>query len=199
MEDFRKADSPVQLYIFGDPMHLSASGNRLTAETVCREIEEKCTISSRILSTNDAHFRISAFYHDSAAALITDGKIVTPRRKNVLPASSTTIIFPITQSYCLKEAGITADQLTAVAFYDKPFLKFERLMETYLAYAPKGSSSFMKRAAALAQSKTFFAARDRQRPGQYLRRPDLFHHAPRFARRQRVLSFAFSRSGDHYF
>ena len=88
---------------------------------------------------------ISAFYHDSAAALITDGKIVAAAQEERFTRIKHDYNFPNNAiEYCLKEAGITADQLTAVAFYDKPFLKFERLMETYLAYAPKGISSFMK-------------------------------------------------------
>jgi carbamoyltransferase len=88
---------------------------------------------------------ISAFYHDSAAALITDGKIVAAAQEERFTRIKHDYNFPNNAiEYCLKEAGITADQLSAVAFYDKPFLKFERLMETYLAYAPKGISSFMK-------------------------------------------------------
>jgi carbamoyltransferase len=88
---------------------------------------------------------ISAFYHDSAAALITDGKIVAAAQEERFTRIKHDYNFPHHAiEFCLKEAGITADQLTAVAFYDKPFLKFERLMETYLAYAPKGISSFMK-------------------------------------------------------
>lgn len=88
---------------------------------------------------------ISAFYHDSAAALITDGKIVAAAQEERFTRIKHDYNFPQNAvDYCLKEAGITPDQLTAVAFYDKPFLKFERLMETYLAFAPKGISSFMK-------------------------------------------------------
>ena len=88
---------------------------------------------------------ISAFYHDSAAALITDGKIIAAAQEERFTRVKHDHNFPLNAiEYCLKEGGITADQLTAVAFYDKPFLKFERLMETYLAYAPKGIKSFMK-------------------------------------------------------
>lgn len=88
---------------------------------------------------------ISAFYHDSAAALITDGKIIAAAQEERFTRIKHDYNFPQHAiDYCLKEAGITADQLTAVAFYDKPFLKFERLMETYMAFAPKGITSFMK-------------------------------------------------------
>jgi carbamoyltransferase len=88
---------------------------------------------------------ISAFYHDSAAALITDGKIVAAAQEERFTRIKHDHSFPQNAvDYCLKEAGITPDRLDAVAFYDKPLLKFERLMETYLAYAPRGISSFMK-------------------------------------------------------
>jgi carbamoyltransferase len=88
---------------------------------------------------------ISAFYHDSAAALITDGKIIAAAQEERFTRIKHDYNFPQNAiEYCLKEAGITADQLSAVAFYDKPFLKFERLMETYMAFAPRGISSFMK-------------------------------------------------------
>ncbi len=88
---------------------------------------------------------ISAFYHDSAAALITDGKIIAAAQEERFTRIKHDFNFPQNAvEYCLREAGITADQLSAVAFYDKPFLKFERLMETYMAFAPKGITSFMK-------------------------------------------------------
>lgn len=88
---------------------------------------------------------ISAFYHDSAACIVKDGEIIAAaqeerftRKKHDHNFSQKAI------EYCLKEAGITAKQLDLVAFYDKPFLKFERLLETYLAYAPIGFKSFIK-------------------------------------------------------
>jgi carbamoyltransferase len=88
---------------------------------------------------------ISAFYHDSAAAIIVDGEIIAAAQEERFTRIKHDYNFPNNAiEYCLKEAGITADQLDAVAFYDKPLLKFERLMETYLAFAPRGLSSFMK-------------------------------------------------------
>jgi len=86
---------------------------------------------------------ISAFYHDSAAALVVDGRIVAAAQEERFTRKKHDYRFPENAvNYCLKEAGITADQLNHVAFYDKPLLKFERLLETYLAYAPRGWTSF---------------------------------------------------------
>jgi len=86
---------------------------------------------------------ISAFYHDSAAALIVDGRIVAAAQEERFTRKKHDYRFPENAvNYCLKEAGITANQLNHVAFYDKPLLKFERLLETYLAYAPSGWKSF---------------------------------------------------------
>jgi carbamoyltransferase len=87
---------------------------------------------------------ISAFYHDSAAALVVDGRIVAAAQEERFTRIKHDHEFPANAiKYCLKEAGLTPDHLDAVVFYDKPFLKFERLMETYLAYAPRGLKSFM--------------------------------------------------------
>src|SRR4030066_219536 len=88
---------------------------------------------------------ISSFYHDSAAAIIKDGYILAAAQEERFTRIKHDQNFPINAiKYCLKEAGITAQQLDYSAFYDKPFIKFERILETYLAYAPKGINSFMK-------------------------------------------------------
>lgn len=88
---------------------------------------------------------VSAFYHDSAAALIVDGKVVAAAQEERFTRRKYDERFPVKAiEYCLKEAGIDAGQLDYVAFYDKPFLKFQRLLETYLAYAPAGFRSFCK-------------------------------------------------------
>ncbi len=88
---------------------------------------------------------VSAFYHDSAAALLVDGKIVAAAQEERFTRKKYDERFPVKAiEYCLKEAGIDASQLDYVAFYDKPFLKFQRLLETYLAYAPSGFASFCK-------------------------------------------------------
>lgn len=87
---------------------------------------------------------ISAFYHDSAAALVVDGAIVAAAQEERFTRVKHDFNFPSNAiKYCLEEGGLTPDKLDAVVFYDKPFLKFERLMETYMAYAPRGLRSFM--------------------------------------------------------
>jgi carbamoyltransferase len=86
---------------------------------------------------------ISAFYHDSAAALIDDGRIVAAVQEERFTRRKHDASFPHNAiAYCLDEAGISADALDHVVFYDKPFLKFERLLETYIALAPRGFGSF---------------------------------------------------------
>lgn len=88
---------------------------------------------------------ISAYYHDSAAALVIDGNIVAAAQEERFSRKKHDHRFPINAvKYCLNEAGIDSSKLDYVAFYDKPFLKFERLLETYLTYAPIGIQSFIK-------------------------------------------------------
>jgi carbamoyltransferase len=86
---------------------------------------------------------ISAFYHDSAAALIEDGHLVGAAQEERFTRKKHDSGFPQNAvQYCLDTAGIKLADVDYVAFYDKPFLKFERLLETYLAYAPRGFNSF---------------------------------------------------------
>ena len=88
---------------------------------------------------------ISAFYHDSAAALVIDGKIVAAAQEERFTRKKHDAGFPRHAiDYCLREAGLTAADLDYVGFYDKPLLKFERLLETYLSFAPVGFRSFSK-------------------------------------------------------
>jgi carbamoyltransferase len=88
---------------------------------------------------------ISAFYHDSAACLVVDGEIIAAAQEERFTRVKHDYNFPVNAArYCLKEAGITAEQLDYVGFYDKPLLKFDRLLETYLDYAPSGFPSFLK-------------------------------------------------------
>ena len=88
---------------------------------------------------------ISAFYHDSAAAIVRDGKIIAAAQEERFTRKKHDQRFPVHAiRYCLEAAGTTVKELDYVAFYEKPFLKFERLLETYLAYAPRGLSSFVK-------------------------------------------------------
>src|SRR5881296_4766017 len=88
---------------------------------------------------------ISAFYHDSAAAIVEDGKIVAAAQEERFTRKKHDAGFPAHAiDYCLREAGLTTEQLDYVAFYEKPLLKFDRLLETYLDYAPAGFGSFLK-------------------------------------------------------
>ena len=88
---------------------------------------------------------LSAYYHDSAAALLKDGEIVAAAQEERFTRKKHDASFPKHAIlYCLKEAGVTLSQVDAVAFYDKPLLTFERLLETYLTFAPRGISSFLK-------------------------------------------------------
>jgi carbamoyltransferase len=86
---------------------------------------------------------ISAFYHDSAAVLLRDGAIIAAAQEERFTRAKHDASFPKhAVQYCLLEGGVTLDDIDFVAFYDKPFLKFERLLETYVAFAPRGFSSF---------------------------------------------------------
>ena len=88
---------------------------------------------------------ISAFYHDSAAALVEDGRVVAAAQEERFTRRKHDASFPEHAiRYCVDAAGIRFDEIDWVAFYDKPFLKFERLLETYLAFAPRGFRSFSK-------------------------------------------------------
>ncbi|MCA8976202.1 MAG: hypothetical protein KDC98_15885, partial [Planctomycetes bacterium] len=88
---------------------------------------------------------ISAFYHDSAAALLRDGEIVAAVQEERFTRKKHDPGYPANGvQYCLEQAGITARDLDFVAFYDKPILKFHRLIETYLSFAPVGLKSFSK-------------------------------------------------------
>ena len=86
---------------------------------------------------------ISAFYHDSAAALIIDGEIIAAAQEERFTRKKHDPSYPVNAiNYSLSEAGLSLAQVDYIAFYDKPFLKFERLLETYVAFAPKGLQSF---------------------------------------------------------
>src|SRR5579872_1427986 len=86
---------------------------------------------------------ISAFYHDSAAAIVHDGEIVAAAQEERFTRKKHDSGFPNRAiEYCLSEAGTKLDDIDYVVFYDKPFIKFERLLETYAALAPRGLRSF---------------------------------------------------------
>lgn len=86
---------------------------------------------------------ISAYYHDAAACLVCDGEIIAAAQEERFTRKKHDAEFPVNAiAYCLEEASIQPSEVDYVVFYDKPFLKFERLLETYLAYAPRGFKSF---------------------------------------------------------
>ena len=88
---------------------------------------------------------ISCWYHDAAACLLRDGRIVAAAQEERFSRKKHDPSFPRQAiAYCLREGGLSTKDLDLVAFYDKPFLKFERLLETYLSYVPKGLPSFIK-------------------------------------------------------
>lgn len=88
---------------------------------------------------------ISAFYHDSAAALVQDGKVIAAAQEERFTRKKHDESFPKNAvEFCLKQSGLSLDDLDAIVFYDKPLLKFERLLETYYGFAPKGWFSFLK-------------------------------------------------------
>ncbi|MEA3437623.1 MAG: carbamoyltransferase N-terminal domain-containing protein, partial [Thermodesulfobacteriota bacterium] len=87
---------------------------------------------------------ISAYYHDSAAAMVVNGVITAAAQEERFSRKKHDARFPVSAvRYCLSEAGIKITDLDYVVFYDKPFLKFERLLETYLGFAPRGLRSFV--------------------------------------------------------
>src|SRR6266480_2796064 len=86
---------------------------------------------------------ISAFYHDSAAAVVEDGRIVAAAQEERFTRKKQDAGYPENAiRYCLDEGGLTLGELDYIVFYEKPFIKFERLLETYLAFAPRGFGSF---------------------------------------------------------
>ena len=105
----------------------------------------------------EAILGVSAFFHDSAAALLVDGQLVAAAQEERFSRLKHDASFPLQAvRYVLEEAGIRYDELSAVAFYEKPLLKFERLLETYHAFAPRGLSSFLKAMPVWMKEKLFF-------------------------------------------
>src|SRR5207248_11740297 len=97
---------------------------------------------------------ISAFYHDSAACLLADGEIVAAAQEERFTRKKGDASFPEhAVRYCLKTAGISPDRLAYVGFYDKPLLKFERILETFLVVAPEAFHQFRRAAPVLMTAK----------------------------------------------
>lgn len=107
-------------------------------------VREELTLTALFMAR--AHILgISAFYHDSAACLVQDGRVVAAAQEERFTRKKHDHRFPESAiAYCLDEAGLRVSDLTHIAFYDKPWIKFERLLETYLMYAPAGLPSFIK-------------------------------------------------------
>ena len=102
---------------------------------------------------------ISAYYHDSAAAIVINGEIAAAAQEERFSRRKHDASFPRQAiEYCLEKLNIRADELDAVIFYDKPLIKFERLLETYLAYAPKGIRSFVRAMPVWLKEKLFLKA-----------------------------------------
>jgi carbamoyltransferase len=98
----------------------------------------------------------SAYYHDSAACLVVDGKIIAAAQEERFTRKKHDSGFPAQAvKYCLAEAGLKPENIDYIVFYDKPFLKFERLLETYLAFAPRGFKSFVAALPVWLQDKLF--------------------------------------------
>jgi carbamoyltransferase len=109
-------------------------------------LSQSC-VSKNIVATGDrpltAILGISAYYHDSAAALVVDGKVIAAAQEERFSRKKHDPDFPrLAAAWCLQQGGLRPDQLSYVAFYDKPLTKFDRLLETYLAFAPAGFLSF---------------------------------------------------------
>lgn len=121
---------------------------------------------------------ISAFYHDSAAALVIDGQLVAAAQEERFTRKKNDASFPIHAiEYCLDEAGISAKELDYVGFYEKPLLKFDRLLETYLSHAPSGFRSFWRAMPNWVMQKLHLRREIRAGlGGQYRRRIVFCHH-----------------------
>ena len=100
---------------------------------------------------------ISSFYHDSAATITIDGEIIAAVQEERFTRRKHDESFPVNAiNFCLEESGLSLDNIDVVVFYDKPILKFERLLETYYAFAPKGVSSFVTAMPVWMREKMFF-------------------------------------------
>jgi carbamoyltransferase len=128
---------------------------------------------------------ISAYYHDAAAALLVDGEIVAAAHEERFTRKKHDHSFPVNAiRYVLSEADLSVTDLSAIAFYDKPYIKFERLLETYHAYAPKGLQSFLAAVPVWIKEKLFMKKMlwdelDGLNGGELIRKPPLFfpeHH-----------------------
>lgn len=122
---------------------------------------------------------LSAFYHDSAAALLIDGEVVAAAEEERFTRKKHDSVFPVHAiEWCLERAGIGAAELDYVGFYDKPYLKFDRLLESHLAYAPNGFESFAKAMPVWLKQKLWLPSEMRKALGGAYRKSFVFteHH-----------------------
>jgi carbamoyltransferase len=139
---------------------------------------------------------ISAFYHDSAACLVQDGRIVAAAQEERFTRKKHDAGFPTNAvEFCCAEGGIRPEQVDLCVFYDKPLLKFERLLETYLAYSPAGFKQFLM-ALPLWLKQKLNLPREMDKGLGGLPRPLRVPRASRVARGQRVLPLAVRRRCD---
>ena len=139
---------------------------------------------------------ISAFYHDSAAALIVDGEIVAAAQEERFTRKKHDHHFPSNAiAWCLREAGVSPVDIDYVGFYDKPLAKFDRLIETYAAFAPASFASYLKALPLWLKSKLHLQ-REMDRALNEYRGPLCVLRSSRVPCGERVLSIAIRRSGD---
>ncbi len=122
---------------------------------------------------------ISAFYHDSAAAIVVDGDIVAAAQEERFTRKRHDHAFPKNAiDFCLKEAGVAPEDLSYVCFYDKPLKKFDRILETYFAYAPSGFASFRRALPLWLKEKLFVPREIKKGMGKRYQGPIIFtdHH-----------------------
>ena len=132
---------------------------------------------------------ISAFYHDSAAALVVDGRIVAAAQEERFTRRKHDPDFPAQAvAYCLREAGLQPGELDYVAFYEKPLQKFDRLLETYFAFAPAGFASFREAMPVWLRDKLYMRRKLRAEMKTRKTGAICFHRASREPRRQRIFS-----------
>lgn len=152
-------------------------------------------------SSSTAILGISAFYHDAAAALVVDGEIVAAAQEERFTRRKHDPSFPANAiRYCLDEVGLAPEQLDYVGFYEKPLLKLERLLDTYLSYAPRGFRSFLQFAPAWAKHKLHLRREiaNGLSSGGGVPEADRLHRAPRVSCGKRVLPLSIREGRDSH-
>jgi carbamoyltransferase len=128
-------------------------------------------LETLIIMPDEYLLGISAYYHDSAACLLKNGEVFAAAQEERFTRKKHDSRFPKSAiDYCLSEAKITVDDISHVIFYDKPLVKFERLLETYLAYAPKGLISFFSAMPIWLKEKLFLKSTLQKNSKQFLQR-----------------------------